>query len=152
MPINGVMGLESRTLLPVVISLPINKGGPMLDKKFLEVLESPPDSALAIASQGPQGVHLVNSWNSYVLVKGDKLLIPAGRMQRTQENLELDSRVKLTISNREVQGRSYKGTGFLVEGRAHFDSREEDYLLIKERFPWARAALVIEVEKTTQTL
>ena len=120
--------------------------------KFIEVIKSPPDGALALVSQGPEGAHVINSWNSYLIIREDRLLLPAGRMKKTQENLEVDDRVKLTISNRMVQGRSYLATGFLLEGRAYFDSSSQDYLLIKERFPWARAALVVLVEKSTQTL
>lgn len=125
----------------------------MLDEKLLEVLNSPPDSALAIVTQGHDGAHVVNSWNSYAQVTRDgKLLFPAGRMKKTEENLKSDSREKLTISNREVQGKSYKGTGFLVCGTAQFDTDGETYEGVKAKFPWARAALVITVETAEQTL
>lgn len=91
----------------------------MIDKKLLEVLTTPPDTALAIVTQGLNEPHVVNSWNSYVHVTNDgKLLVPAGRMVETEKNVENNSRVLLTVTNREVQGKSYKGTGFLIKGTA----------------------------------
>ena len=49
----------------------------MLDKKLLEVLTSPPDAAVAIVTQGKDGPHVVNSWNSYAqITEDDKILFP----------------------------------------------------------------------------
>lgn len=125
----------------------------MLDEKLLEVITSPPDSALAIITGNSEGPHVVNSWNSYIQInEADNLLLPAGRMRKTEANLAVNSRVLVTISNREVQGRSYKGTGFLITGQAFFETEGPDFLLVKAKFPWARAALKIVVEKAEQTL
>ena len=124
-----------------------------MDEKFIEVLKTPPDSALAIVTQGEDGPHVVNSWNSYVILSGqERLLLPAGRMYETEKNVRRDDRVRLTVSNREVQGKAYKGTGFLVTGRARFKTEGEDFETVKKAFPWARAVLVIEVKTTEQTL
>lgn len=60
-----------------------------MDKKILEVLTSPPDAALSIVSQGPDGPHLVNSWNSYAITLDNRLLLPAGRMVKTEENFKI---------------------------------------------------------------
>ena len=58
----------------------------MLDKKLLEVLTSPPDAAVAIVTQGKDGPHVVNSWNSYAqITEDDKILFPAGRMNETED-------------------------------------------------------------------
>lgn len=125
----------------------------MIDKKLIEVLATPPDAALAIVTQGLNGPHVVNSWNSYVQVTNEgKLLIPAGRMGETEKNIERDNKVKLTITNREVQGKTYKGTGFLINGSAAFTKEGPDFDLIKAKFPWARAALTIIIESAEQTL
>lgn len=124
-----------------------------MDEKFIEVLKTPPDAALSIVTQGEKGPHVVNSWNSYVLFGEDGvLLIPVGRMHETEKNVQKDDRVKLTVSNREVEGKTYKGTGFLVTGRAQFETEGANFDLVKKSFPWARAALVIKVESTEQTL
>ncbi len=125
----------------------------MTDKKLMEVLTTPPDAALAIVTQGINEPHVVNSWNSYVQVTSDgKLLIPAGSMSETEKNIEKNNKVQLTISNREVQGKAYKGTGFLVKGTAAFVKEGSDYDTIKAKFPWARAALTITIESMEQTL
>ncbi|MCC6146243.1 MAG: pyridoxamine 5'-phosphate oxidase family protein [Anaerolineaceae bacterium] len=125
----------------------------MIDKKLMEVLTTPPDAAFAIVTQGLGEPHVINSWNSYVLVTDkDKFLIPAGRMFETEKNLKRNNKVKLTIANREVEGKTYKGTGFLVRGTASFDKEGADFDAIKAKFPWARAALVVTIESAEQTL
>ena len=125
----------------------------MIDSGLLKVLTSPPDAGLTIVTQGVDGPHVANSWNSYVQVsRQGKLLIPAGRMTRTEANLKVDNRVTLSITNREVQGKTYKGTGYLVKGTADFKTQGPDFDSIKLKFPWARAALSITIESLEQTL
>lgn len=125
----------------------------MLDVKLLEVINTQPDSAIAIVTQGPNEPHVVNSWNSYIQIDGeDKLLIPVGDMIQTQKNIEANNNIKLTISNREVMGKRYKGTGFLVTGTAAFITEGPEFDIVKSKFPWARAALTITVASTEQTL
>lgn len=125
----------------------------MIDEKFVEVLTSSPDSGFAIVTQGPNEPHVVNSWNSYVHIAEDgTLLVPAGRMAETEKNLEKDNRIQLTITNREVMGKSYKGTGFLVKGTGEFLKEGPGYDIIKSKFPWARAALAVKVDSLEQTL
>lgn len=108
----------------------------MLNEKFMEVVTSPPDSAFAIVSQGPSGPHVVNSWNSYIIVtEKEKLLIPAGRMIETEKNIKMNNNVLLTITNREVIGKSYKGTGFLLKGKASFVKEGPEFDLIYSNYP-----------------
>lgn len=124
-----------------------------MNEKLLEVINTPPDSAFAIVTAGEDAPHVVNSWNSYIQFnQQNELLVPAGRMRVTEANLLKDERVWLTISNREVQGRSYKGTGFYITGKARFENEGPNFEQVKEKFPWARAALVIAVETAEQTL
>ena len=125
----------------------------MLNEKLLEVLSHPVDSIVAIVTQGVDDPHVVNTWNSYVNVTPDgKLLIPVGGMNQTGKNLELDNRVKLTIGNREVQGKMYKGTGFLITGTAKFVKEGSEFDLMKEKFSWARAVLEVTINAVEQTL
>lgn len=125
----------------------------MLNEKLLEVLSHPVDSIVAIVTQGPDLPHVVNSWNSYVNVTPDgKLLVPVGGMNQTENNVTKDNRVKLTIGNREVQGKMYKGTGFLVTGTAEFVKEGSEFDMMKEKFPWARAVLEITANTVEQTL
>ncbi len=125
----------------------------MLDEKLLEVLTSPPDTAISIVTQGPDEPHLVCSWNSYVHVTADdKLLIPMGGMARTEQNLARDNRIQLAATNREVHGKTYKGTGFLIKGTAAVATQGESFSRLKEKFPWARAVLEVTVQSAEQTL
>jgi hypothetical protein len=125
----------------------------MLNEKLLEVLSHPTDGEVAIVTQGIDGPHVINTWNSYVCITTNgKLLIPAGRMNKTEKNVEANNLVKLTIGSREVQGLSYKGTGFLITGTAKFVKGGPAFKTIKEKFSWARAALEITIVSVVQTL
>ncbi|WFA09405.1 pyridoxamine 5'-phosphate oxidase family protein [Tissierella sp. Yu-01] len=125
----------------------------MLNEKLLEVLRHPADGEVAIVTQGIDGPHVVNTWNSYIHVsQDDKLLIPVGGMNKTEENIDRDNRVKLTIGSREVQGKNYKGTGFLIIGTAQFLKNGPDFDLISEKFPWSRATLLITINSVENTL
>lgn len=123
----------------------------MFSEKFLEVLKHP--GVVAIATQGEDGPHLVNTWNSYLQIPADgRLLIPAGYMHQTEANVARDNRVLLTVGSHEVAGKLGPGTGFLIKGTAAFVSTGSDFDAIKAKYPWARAALVVQVESETQTL
>ena len=46
------------------------------------------DGVVAIATLGPDGPHMVNTWNSYLKISPDgRLLIPAGYMHKTEANI-----------------------------------------------------------------
>jgi len=125
----------------------------MIDDKLIELINFPPDSAASIVTNSKEGSHVVNTWNSYIKVVDNKyLLIPVGRMKQTEKNLLEDKRILLTISNREMMGLSYKGTGFLVKGDGHIATSGAHYETIKQSFGWARGVLVIEVREQQQTL
>lgn len=125
----------------------------MINEKLMEVLTTPPDGAIAIVTQGLSEPHVVNSWNSYVNVTAEgKLLIPVGGMIETEKNIERNNKVKLTVTNREVQGKAYKGTGFLIKGTAAFIKEGSEFEMMKVKFPWARAVMAITIESSDQTL
>jgi hypothetical protein len=125
----------------------------MFTEKFLETLTSPPDGAMSIVTQGIDGPHVVNSWNSYAcLMEDGKIALPGGRMIETEKNLARDNRVYLTVTNRNVQGKSYVGTGFLLKGTAEFLKEGAAFDLVKAKFPWARGALTVTVHSMEQTL
>jgi hypothetical protein len=111
------------------------------------------EGVVAIVTQGENEPHVVNTWNSYVQpIDGDKLIIPAGRMVKTERNIEKNANVQLTLGSRDVQGLQNMGTGFLVKGQAQFEKSGSHLDLIRAKFPWARAALVITIESAEQTL
>ena len=123
----------------------------MIPEKLREVLKQ--DGVVAIATVGRDGPHLVNTWNSYVIVSDDeRLLIPAGYMNRTEANVAFDDRVLLTAGSAKVRGLQGPGTGFLVRGKASFVTSGPDFEVIKARFPWARATLAVAVDSATQTI
>jgi hypothetical protein len=124
----------------------------MLPDKFMQVIQH--EGVVAIATQGQEGPHLVNSWNSYLqITPSEHLLIPAGRMNRTEANLSKDNRVLLTVGAREVPGeRGTPGAGFLINGTGEFISAGDEFESVKKKFPWARAVLKVQVGKVTQTL
>ncbi len=123
----------------------------MIPEKMLEVLKH--EGVVAIVSQGAEGVHVVNTWNSYLKITGDERLIgPVGKMNKTESNVKGNSAVLVTMGSREVQGFNSKGTGFLIKGTAAFVYQGDEFNEIKQRFPWARAVLEIRPESITQTL
>jgi hypothetical protein len=122
-----------------------------IPEKLLECLKW--DGVVAIATQGPDGPHLVNTWNSYVqVVDGGRLLVPAGGLQNTEANLARDNRILVTLGSSKVPGQHGPGTGFLIEGTGAFASSGPDFEAVKARFGWARAVLAITMGSATQTL
>ncbi len=89
----------------------------MIPAKLLEVLSK--EGVVAIVTEGKEGAHLVNSWNSYIKITTDEsLLVPVGGMKVTEANLQENNKVLVTIGSREVEGFHSKGTGFLITGTA----------------------------------
>lgn len=122
----------------------------MIPEKLLQVLKH--EGVVAIATQGEAGPHLVNTWNSYVQINTEHLLIPVGHMNVTEANVARNNRILITMGCREVEGFYGQGTGFLIEGTAVFITSGPRFEATKERFPWARAVLEVTVASVTQTL
>lgn len=122
----------------------------MLNQTLLDVLSH--EGVLAIVTQGENEPHVVNTWNSYVQVQEEKLIIPVGTMVETEKNLKKNPKLKITCGSRDVQGLRYMGTGFLVTGQGVMETSGSSLDLIHSQFPWARAALVVTVESAKQTL
>jgi predicted RNA-binding protein with PUA domain len=119
--------------------------------KLREVLKY--EGVVSIVTQGEGKPHIANSWNSYLMITGDgNLLIPAGGMMETEANISRNDHVLVTMGSREVEGLRSKGAGFLIEARAKFLVEGAEFDSMKQRFPWARAVVVIKPEEITQTL
>ncbi|EPR44310.1 pyridoxamine 5-phosphate oxidase-related FMN-binding protein [Desulfovibrio sp. X2] len=121
----------------------------MIPEKMLEVIKN--EGVAAIATQGEDGPHMVNTWNSYLKIVDGRIVVPVGGMNKTERNLAGDDRVLMTVGSRKVAGRNGPGTGFLIRGTAAFETAGPHFDAVAG-FKWARAALVITVASAEQTL
>ena len=118
-----------------------------------EVLEK--SEWVAIATTGAQGPHVVATWSEYILALGireGRILVPVGGMHTTEENLKGDNRIELLCATRKVMGSHGSGKGCSINGTASIGSEGEDFEAVYARFAWARAALVVNVEKIEDQL
>lgn len=124
----------------------------MLTDKFREVLEN--EGVVSILSWGVDELHLVNTWNSYLVVTPDeRILIPAYAMRRTEKNVNQNNKVKIALGSKDVLGyKDYQGTGFAVEGTAKFIESGSEYEMMKEKFSFLTRVLEITVTSAKQML
>jgi hypothetical protein len=88
-----------------------------------------------------------------VVTDDERILIPAAGMRKTQSNIEINNKVKLTLGSREVLGfRGYKGTGIYIEGTARFVTSGTEFKTMHEKFPFLSRVLEITVSFAKQTL
>jgi hypothetical protein len=122
-----------------------------LPEKFFKVLEH--EGVVSIVSWGVEP-HVVNTWNSYLVVTDDgRILIPAYGMRKTEKNVLADNRVKLTLGSKEVIGyRDYQGTGFLIDGTALYLESGPDFDMMKEKFSFPTRVIEVTVTAAKQTI
>lgn len=122
-----------------------------LSEKFLEVIKH--EGVVSIMSWGVEP-HLVNTWNSYLVVTEDeRILIPAYGFRKTQKNVDINNKVKITLGSKDVLGyKDYPGTGFLVDGTARYIESGEEYDMMKSKFSFLTRVLEITVDKAKQML
>ncbi|MBF0619341.1 MAG: pyridoxamine 5'-phosphate oxidase family protein [Candidatus Omnitrophica bacterium] len=122
-----------------------------IPEKLLEVLKK--DGVVAIGTLGPDGPHMVNTWNAYItMTKDGRMLIPAGYFNKTEVNIASNKNVLLTLGSSKVAGFNGPGTGFLIKGTAAFVTSGPDFDVMKLRFAWARATVAVTISSCTQTL
>ena len=122
----------------------------MIPEKLLEIMKH--DGVVAIATLGPDGPHMVNTWNSYLKISEDgRLFIPAGYMHKTEANITQNPNVLITLGSSKVKGLHGPGAGFLIKGKARFVTSDPDFDFMKEKFSWLRATLAVTIETETQT-
>lgn len=123
-----------------------------LTDKFFEVIDH--EGVVSVISWSNDEPHVVNTWNSYLVVSEDgRILIPAYGFRKTQKNVEVNNKVKLTLGTREVLGyKDYQGTGFLIEGTAEFLAEGPEYDLMKKKFSFPNRVMAITVTSAKQTL
>ncbi len=122
-----------------------------LSDKFYDVLKH--EGVVSIVSWGIEP-HLVNTWNSFVVVTEDeRLLIPAYGFRKTEKNVNVNNKIKLAIGSKNVLGyKDYPGTGFIVEGTARYIESGEEYDMMKQRFDFLKRVFEVTVEKAKQML
>ena len=122
-----------------------------LSEKFLEVIKH--EGVVSIMSWGVEP-HLVNTWNSYLVVTEDeRILIPAYGFRKTQKNVDVNNKVKIALGSKDVLGyKDYPGTGFLVDGTASYIESGEEYDMMKSKFSFLTRVLEITVDKAKQML
>ena len=120
-------------------------------EKFLEVLKH--EGVVSITSWGVE-THVVNTWNSFLVATEDeRILIPAYGFRKTEKNVNVNSRVKLTLGSKDVLGyKDYPGTGFLINGTARYISSGDEYDFMKQKFSFLTRVLEITVETAKQML
>lgn len=122
-----------------------------LTDKFFEVLQH--EGVVSIVSWGVE-THVVNTWNSYLVVTEDgRILIPAYGFRKTEKNVNVNNQVKLTLGSKEVLGyKDYQGTGFLIDGTARYISSGEEYEMMKAKFSFLTRVLEVTVVSAKQML
>lgn len=123
-----------------------------LTEKFHKVIEN--EGVVSIVSWGKEEPHIANTWNSYLEVTEDeRILIPAYGLRKTQRNVEVNNKVKLTLGSRDVLGyKDYQGTGFYIEGTARYITSGEEYDYMKEKYSFLSRVLEVTVTSIKQTL
>lgn len=124
----------------------------MLTEKFYEVLKH--EGVVSIVSWGNAEPHIVNTWNSYLVITPDeRILIPAYAMKRTEKNVNVNNKVKLALGSKDVIGyNDYQGTGFIVEGTANYLESGSEFDMMKEKFSFLTRVLEITVATAKQML
>lgn len=123
----------------------------MFTEKFFDVLNH--EGIVSIVTCANNEAHVVNTWNSYLIIaEGNKILIPAATMIKTEENINANPKVKLTLGSNKVMGYKYMGTGFLLEGTARLLKDGDNFKMMKEKCPFLTRALEVTVTSCKQTL
>ena len=124
----------------------------MLSEKFYDVLKN--EGVVSIVSWGTGEPHIVNTWNSYLVVTSDeRILIPAYAMRKTEKNLTENNKLKMALGSRDVIGyNNYQGTGFVVEGTGKYLESGSEYEMMKEKFPFLTRVLEVTVTSAKQML
>ena len=105
---------------------------------------------VAIVTQGEDGPHMVATWGDYVrllLTENDEIIIPVGTYNKTEENLKKNKNIQLLIASRQVKGSSGPGQGCRLRGEGEIQKEGKIVQKVKEKFSWARGALIVRVKE-----
>ena len=123
----------------------------MFDERFMMVVGK--EGVVSIVSCSDNEAHVVNTWNSYLAFPGEgRILIPVYGMRKTQEKVEKNNNVLLTLGTKEVEGKMGPGTGYLIKGTAKFMKSGQEFDMMKQKFSWANRVLEVTVSSVKQTI
>jgi len=97
---------------------------------------------VAIVTSGDDGPHVVGNWGAYMRKLGiteDRIVFPAGRYFKTEENLRKDNRVQLMVASKAVQGTRSPGQGCVISGTAEIVTSGEVFDAVKANPPMPSA-------------
>lgn len=122
-----------------------------LSDKFHEVLKH--EGVVSIMSWGVEP-HLVNTWNSYLVITEDeRILIPAYGFRKTEKNIIINNQIILSTGSKNVIGyNDYPGTGFIVSGTARYIESGTEYDMMKKKFGFLTRVFEITIDKAKQML
>jgi hypothetical protein len=81
------------------------------------------------------------------------ILIPAYGFRKTEKNVQVNNKVKLTLGSKEVLGyKDYQGAGFAIEGRANYIESGPVYNLMKNKFSFLTRVFEVTVDSAKQML
>jgi len=111
---------------------------------------------LAIATHGADGPHVVGTWGDILRqINGDltvTIAAPAGKFNKTEQNLKKDPRVEVLLATREVPGARGPGQGCNFIGTAEIQTAGPYAERVKKLFPGIRGALVIHIQSAEAQL
>lgn len=123
----------------------------MFNEKFMDVVSK--EGVVSIVSCADGEAHVVNTWNSYLVLPDDKrILLPAWAMRKTEKKVDKNNNVLLTLGSKEVEGKMGMGTGFLINGTAKFISAGPEFDMMKEKFSFLTRVLEVTVSSIKQTI
>ncbi len=121
----------------------------MLDATVCAVLEA--EGPATFVTNGPDGPHLVATWQSYLEAIDDATLVfPAGGYRVTQANLEQNPWIQMVIGSKG--GSSGFALGFRLTGTAELQSGHALHERLRAKYPWCRAAVVMRVTDVERIL
>jgi hypothetical protein len=111
---------------------------------------------VAVATIGVDGPQLSATWGDYIrtlgIRGGEIVLVPIAGYHGTEQNLAKDKRIEMLWATRQVQGQYGPGNGCKIKGKGEIQSSGEFAEEAKEKFPWARAVLVVKIEEISEQL
>jgi len=123
----------------------------MFNEKFKQVVSK--EGVVSIVSCADGEAHVVNTWNSYLVIPDEqRILLPAWAMRKTESKVNKNKEVLLTLGSKEVEGRMGMGTGFLVKGTARFIGSGAEFDMMKEKFSFLTRVLEVTVSSIKQTI